>query len=152
MSSTESLIDVQLVRHPVGAVPFEPFPQPAGAEVVFFGRTRSEHHPEHQALAHLEYHAYEPLALSVLESLAAEAARRFGCLAVRVHHAIGPVAPGAASVVIQTVCGHRDEAFSAGRFLIDELKRSAPIWKREVWADGTTWADGQPVEVAEDSA
>ncbi len=45
-------------------------------------------------------------------------------------------------MLVQVVCGHRDDAFGACRFLIDELKRAAPIWKREEWADGTTWSKG----------
>jgi molybdopterin synthase catalytic subunit len=70
---------------------------------------------------------------------------KFGCLAVRMHHALGEVPPGEASVLVQVVCGHRDMAFAACRFLIDELKAKAPIWKREQWTDGSTWSAGQVV-------
>lgn len=139
----QRIIDVQLLRQPVTAVPFDPFPQPAGAECVFLGRTRVETHPEHGRLQRLWYESYEPMALLMLRELAERAVERFDCLAVRVHHAVGEVPPGDASVVVQVVCGHRDAAFRACRFLIDELKQSAPIWKREQWQDGTTWAEGQ---------
>lgn len=81
-----------------------------------------------------------------MRELAEQAISRFECTAVRLHHAMGDVAVGEASVLVQVACGHRDQAFTACRFLIDELKRHVPIWKREVWQDGTTWAEGVPVQ------
>ena len=139
-------VDVQLLNRPVRYEPFETFPQPAGAECVFLGRTRIEQHPEHGRLERLAYEAYEPLAEKTLQSLAQRAAERFDCLAVRIHHTIGEVLVGEASVLVQTVCGHRQQSFEATRFLIDRLKLEAPIWKRELWADGTTWSEGAPVD------
>ena len=70
---------------------------------------------------------------------------------VRVHHAVGEVPPGAASVLVQVAGPHRDEAFAAARFLIDALKRDVPIWKRERWADGSTWSRGAVVSSQEPS-
>ena len=138
--SGKPIIDVQLVRGPVQDESWQPFPQPAGAECVFFGRTRAESHPEHGSLTRLHYEAYEEMALRVLSDLARDAVSRFGCLAVRIRHAIGEVPVGEASVAVNVVCGHRDNSFEACRFLIDALKASAPIWKQEVWADGKTWS------------
>jgi len=138
-------IDVQLVDHPVAYAPFEPFPQPAGAECAFLGRTRIESHPAHGTLKRLQYEAYRPLAHNVLRDLAERAIEQYACLAVRIHHAVGDVPAGEASVLVQVVCGHRAGAFDATRFLIDRLKAEAPIWKREIWADGTTWSAGTPV-------
>ncbi len=138
-------IDVQFVD---GAVPlrsFDGFPQPAGAECIFLGRTRQETHPDHGKLVRLSYEAHVPLAERILRGLADRAVERFGCLAVRIHHAVGNVPPGEPSVIVQVVCGHRDEAFRACRFLIDELKSSVPIWKREVWDGGATWSPGTAV-------
>ena len=139
-------IDIRILDAPVAALPFEPFPQPAGAECVFLGRTRIESHADHGRLVELSYEAYRPMALRVLTDLAGEAIQQFGCAAVRIHHAVGIVPPGEASVLVQVVCGHRDKAFEACRFLIDRLKDVAPIWKCEKWEDGTTWAPGQPVK------
>jgi molybdopterin synthase catalytic subunit len=85
------------------------------------------------------------MALRVLRELAQEAAGRFECMTVRIHHAVGEVPLGEASVLVQVVCGHRGASFQACRFLIDRLKEQAPIWKREEWEDGTTWADGAVV-------
>jgi len=142
--STQLMVDVKLVRGPVRDESWQPFPQPAGAECVFLGRTRAETHATHGELTLLRYEAYDAMALRVLEDLAREAVERFDCMAVRVHHAVGDVPAGEASVVVNVVCGHRDMAFQACRFLIDSLKASAPIWKQEVWADGTTWSQGTP--------
>jgi molybdopterin synthase catalytic subunit len=140
----EPFIEVRLLDEPAGPVPFEPFPTAAGGECVFLGRTRLETHPEHGPLVRLSYEAYRPMAERTLRDIAAKAVERFGCLAVRVHHALGPVEPGAASVLVQVACGHRAESFEACRFIIDALKAEAPIWKREEWADGTTWSEGSP--------
>ncbi|MHC4219305.1 MAG: molybdenum cofactor biosynthesis protein MoaE [Planctomycetota bacterium] len=149
MSAAGPDIDVQILDHPVGAVAVEPFPQPAGAECAFLGRTRQDVHPEHGALVELTYEAYVPMAQRVLAELAEEAAQRFDCRVVRIHHAVGEVPIGQASVLVQVVCGHRDAAFTACRFLIDRLKTAAPIWKRERWADGVTWSRGHPVRPEE---
>lgn len=135
-----AVIDVQLAQGPVRDVAWENIPGAVGAECMFLGRTRGESHPKHGALTLLRYEAYEPMAKSVLEDLARDAVQRFGCLAVRVHHATGDVAVGEASVLVNVITGHRDKAFEACRFLIDTLKEKAPIWKQEVWADGTTWS------------
>jgi molybdopterin synthase catalytic subunit len=136
-------IDVQIVTHPVQPLPFVPFPALAGGECVFLGRTRQDVHPTHGPLVRLSYEAYEPMALTILQSLAQQAVDQFNCLAVRVHHAIGDVPLGEASVLVQVVCAHRAAAFDACRFIIDRLKAEAPIWKREMWADGATWARGE---------
>jgi molybdopterin synthase catalytic subunit len=137
-------LDIRVVHQPVRYAEMEGFPTAAGAECVFLGRTRAESHPLHGELTSLEYHAYESMAEAVLQDLARRAVATYGCLFVRLHHAVGSVAVGEASVLVQTVCGHRDAAFDSCRWLIDSLKASAPIWKREVWAGGTTWSPGQP--------
>ena len=143
--SDPSTIDVKIVDHPVEVVAVEPFPTQAGAECVFLGRTRGDVHPRHGKLAWLSYHAYVPLASRTLGELAEHAAERFECRMVRIHHAVGEVPVGEASVLVQVVCGHRAKAFEACRFLIDRLKETAPIWKQELWADGTSWSEGTPV-------
>jgi len=144
------LIDVQVVNHPVDPTPMEPFPRSAGAECIFLGRTRSETHDKHGELSLLCYEAHVGLAENQLRELAEEAIDRFGCIAVRIHHATGEVPLGKASVLVHVVCPHRDGAFDACRFLIDQLKATVPVWKREIWADGETWSGGSPVVVKED--
>ncbi len=142
--SLEVLVEVRLSDGPVPIAAIEPFPASCGAECLFVGRTRREMHEQHGLLIRLSYEAYRPMAEDVLRGLAQQAVERFGCKAVRVVHAVGEVGPGEASVIVQTACGHRAAAFESCRFLIDELKKVAPIWKREEWADGTTWAEGAP--------
>lgn len=146
MPASPPFLDVALLSTPVVETPFTSFPRDAGGESVFLGRTRAETHPSHGELRRLHYEAYQPMAERVLSKLADDAVDRFDCLAVRVHHALGPVAVGEASVLVQVACGHRDASFEACRFLIDALKTEAPIWKREEWADGTTWSEGVVVE------
>jgi molybdopterin synthase catalytic subunit len=149
MDGPTPMIDIRLTDEPVRYAPLEPFPLPAGGEAVFLGRTRLETHPERGALRRLSYEAYRPMAERVLHDLAQRAIDRFGCLSVRLHHALGEVPPGEASVLVQVICGHRAEAFDACRFLIDALKTEAPIWKREEWVDGSTWSEGSAVAVPE---
>jgi molybdopterin synthase catalytic subunit len=143
-------IEIRLLDRPV-SIPAGATPPGAGAETVFLGRTRRDSHPAHGELIRLSYEAYEPMARDVLEALARDAAARHGCRAVRIHHALGEVRPGEASVLVQVFAAHRAEAFAACRELIDRLKSEAPIWKREEWADGSTWSEGTPVRSGEPS-
>jgi molybdopterin synthase catalytic subunit len=85
------------------------------------------------------------MATAILRELADEAVARWNLSAVRLQHAEGVVGIGEASVCIELVSGHRGDGFEACRWLIDTLKMRVPLWKQEVWADGTTWVDGHPV-------
>ncbi len=122
-----------------------------GAVVIFEGRTRSTPGTpapgeEAEAARHagrhveaLEYEAFEPLALRVLGDIAAEAAARFGVERIGIVHAVGTVALGEISVVIVACAPHREAAFDAARFAMDETKARAPIWKAERFEDGHVW-------------
>jgi molybdopterin synthase catalytic subunit len=145
MAKPSPVIDVQLMRRPAKYAPIEPFPHEAGGECVFLGLTRAEINPKHGKLLRLSYEAYEPMAEAMLCHLAREAAALFECMFVRIHQALGDVELGEASVLVQIACAHRGAAFEACRFGIDSLKRLAPIWKREIWEDGTSWSPGNPV-------
>jgi molybdopterin synthase catalytic subunit len=139
-------IDIRLIDGPVHAASFDDFPAACGGECVFLGRTRAEDHPAHGPLVALDYEAYPGMAEREMTALAERACADFDDLhAVRLWHAVGRVAVGEASVLVQVAAGHRGGAFAAARFLIDELKRSVPVWKKETWSDGTTWSDGAPV-------
>jgi molybdopterin synthase catalytic subunit len=142
------LVDIALRDRPVAYVPLPvdtPAEFDAGGECVFLGRTRLERHPEHGLLTRLSYETYAELAERTLRDLAGQAIDRWQCRAVRIHHAVGEVPPGEASVLVQVLCRRRAEAFEACRFLIDALKAAAPIWKREEWERGATWAKGAVV-------
>jgi molybdopterin synthase catalytic subunit len=79
-----------------------------------------------------------------MSRLAAEAVEKFGVRDVAVVHRLGRLAVGETSVLIAVASAHRATAFDACRWLIDTLKKTVPIWKRETFADGTVWADGEP--------
>ena len=92
---------------------------------------------------YLVYEAYEPMALSELEKLGAEAHKRFEIAYVGIVHRLGRLEIGETSVVISVGAPHRRAAFEACEWLIKELKRTVPIWKKEVFQDGEVWAEGE---------
>jgi molybdopterin synthase catalytic subunit len=108
----------------------------AGAIVLFLGTTR-ELTDGRQTVA-LDYEAYGEMAQRKLAELEAVARRRWPVIECIVVHRLGRVPPAEASVAIAVSTPHRSDAFAAGQWLIDSLKRDVPIWKREQWADGTT--------------
>jgi molybdopterin synthase catalytic subunit len=111
----------------------------SGASVTFTGTAR-DHAPGRPGVHRLEYEAYEEHAVARLREVVAEARSRWPDLArVAVLHRTGVVALGEAAVVVAVSSPHRDAAFAAARFAIDELKRTAPIWKREAWDGGESW-------------
>ena len=120
---------------PVGeAVAFLTTPE-AGGVSLFVGTTRQW--TEERETARLRYEAYEPMALAELDRLARDAAERWPVARCCLLHRLGDVPVGEASVVVGVATPHRAEAFAACRWLIDTLKERVPIWKREVFADGT---------------
>ena len=134
-------IDAQVRPGPLHYEPL-PWPESCGAEAVFIGRSRAERHAEHGELISLEYEGYPQMMGPLLHRMALRAAREHRLHAVRAWHALGLVPLGGASVVVQCAAGHRAEAFAGCRWLIDELKRSLPVWKRERWASGWTRVEG----------
>ena len=107
----------------------------AGALVVFGGTVRRHH--DDKAVTAIEYSAYEPLAEKALAEVEAEAMARFDILSCVIRHRTGKLEVGELSVVVVVRAAHRAEAFEAGRFAIDTLKKTAPVWKREAYSDGT---------------
>jgi molybdopterin converting factor subunit 1 len=110
----------------------------AGGTVVFLGTVR-DHSDQMDRVERLEYSAYREMAEKVLREVAEEAAGRWPLSGVAVFHAVGDLSIGDPTVVVACSSGHRGEAFEACRFLIDEVKRQAPIWKKEVGPDGERW-------------
>ena len=122
-----------------------------GAIVAFVGRTRASHGTpapgqEAEAARHasrtvdaLEYEAHQPMAVAILEQIAHEIAERFGVLRLAIVHRTGEVPLGAPSIVVVAASPHRDAAFAAARYAIDETKARTPIWKAERFADGHVW-------------
>ena len=116
--------------------------QPAdGAAVIFDGVVRDN--TRGRRTLYLEYEAYEAMALKQMESLAAEARARFGVRAASIVHRLGRLEIGETSVLIVVAAAHRDAAFEACRWIIDTLKKTVPIWKKEYFEDGAVWAAGE---------
>ncbi|GGH14456.1 molybdenum cofactor biosynthesis protein [Silvibacterium dinghuense] len=113
-----------------------------GAITVFDGIVRN--HTRGRQTLYLDYEAYEEMALSQMRALAAEARSRFGVRQVALVHRLGRLAIGETSVLIVAASAHRAAAFDACRWLIDTLKKTVPIWKKEYFTDGAVWADGDP--------
>lgn len=87
----------------------------------------------------LEYEAYIPMAKKVLKELIQEAREKWNLKHVAIYHRTGIVPVGKVSVVVATSSKHREDSMDAARYLIDELKFRCPIWKREVYHDGSEW-------------
>lgn len=113
-----------------------------GAVVVFDGIVRN--HTRGRRTLHLDYEAYEELAGRQMRDLAAQAVARFAIRDVVMVHRIGHLQVGETSVLIAVASPHRAAAFDACRWLIDTLKSTVPIWKKETFADGAVWAPGEP--------
>ena len=112
-----------------------------GAGLLFLGVVRNEN--EGRSVGHLEYEAYARMAEEMLREIAEEAAHRWPVGRIAVVHRIGRLEIGEASVAIAVASPHRAEGYDASRYIIDELKRRVPIWKREGYLEGDSqWLDG----------
>jgi molybdopterin synthase catalytic subunit len=124
----------------------------AGGIATFLGTTRRQTEADGKRLIALDYEAYTEMAAAQLQKLAAEARQKWPVVKLVILHRTGRVALGEPSVLIAVSTPHRADAFAACRWLIDTLKSSAAIWKKEIWSDGAaTWVhpekkdhDGQP--------
>ena len=112
-----------------------------GAIALFLGTVR-DHSPGKQDITHLEYEAYEGHVEAKIDEILDEATARWPIDKVVVEHRIGRVELAEASVAVAVASAHRAEAFAAARYLIDELKMRAPIWKKECWPGGEEWSPG----------
>ncbi len=120
---------------------------PDGAVVVFEGIVRN--HSGDRETLYLDYEAYEPMALAKMREIAAELRERFAIDSLAMVHRLGRMQIGETSVLIAVSAAHRAAAFEACRAAIDQLKRSVPIWKKEYFADGAVWAEGEVPTTAE---
>ncbi len=113
-----------------------------GAVLVFDGIVRNNSHGR-QTL-YLDYEAYEEMAAKQMAELARGALDRFGVRHVTMVHRLGKLEVGETSVLIVVASTHRGQGYEASRWLIDTLKQTVPIWKKEVFVDGAVWAAGDP--------
>jgi len=113
-----------------------------GAVCLFDGIVRN--HTRNRRTLYLEYHSYPAMALAEMERLALAALDQFSVRDVRIAHRVGRLEIGESSVLIVVASAHRAAAFDACRWLIDSLKKTVPVWKKEFFEDGVSWADGEP--------
>lgn len=130
---------VRLVREPIDLASLSGATPQDGALCLFVGVVRNENRG--RAVLRLEYEAYEEMALPQMHEIAAETHRLFPVTELRLVHRLGRLEIGDASVAVAVVSAHRAEAFAACRFAIDTLKARVPIWKKELYADGSLWLD-----------
>lgn len=119
------------------AAAFVATPQ-SGASVIFLGTVR-DHAPGKSGVTHLEYEAYEDVVEPKIREVVTEALAKWPLHKVAALHRVGDLAVGEVSVVAAASSAHRSDAFEGARYLIDELKKRAPIWKKEHWPGGAEW-------------
>jgi molybdopterin synthase catalytic subunit len=133
----------------VTGAPLDPSPLVAlvqgadmGAVVTFAGVVRNNFGG--RATARLQYEAYEPMAEAVLAQIADEARGRWGTGPIAIHHRVGTLEIGETAVLVVVASAHRHAAFEAAEWIMDRIKEKAPIWKKEIWADGgTEWVGAE---------
>ena len=142
---------------PYAAVTFDPL-DPArlmgrvgapedGAALVFLGTVRN--HADGRPVSGMQYEGYEEMALEVLRRIAGEASERFSTPHLAVAHRLGALEIGEISVVVAVSSPHRAEAYGASRYVMEEIKRRLPVWKKEFYNDGAArWVRGTTPPVA----
>jgi molybdopterin synthase catalytic subunit len=121
-----------------------------GAVATFVGLVRN--HNVGRAVRYLEYEAYEPLALKSFERISTEIRDRWPDVRLALHHRVGRLDIGEASIAIAARSPHRGHAFAACRYTIERVKQIAPIWKREFFEGGDVWIEGATADPEDDRA
>ena len=121
-----------------------------GAIATFIGIVRDTN--LHRRVTHLEYEAYEPLAVKALERICGEADREWPGTRLAVHHRTGRLAVGEPSIVIAAASAHRAAAFAACRYVIERVKQIVPIWKHEFFEGGEVWIEGATANPDDEAA
>ena len=121
-----------------------------GAVVTFAGLVRN--HNQGRRVQFLEYEAYEPLAVRALQRIVDEALDLWPGARVAVHHRLGRLEIGEASIVIAAASAHRADAFAACRYTIERVKQIVPIWKREYFDGGDVWLEGATADPDDEAA
>jgi molybdopterin synthase catalytic subunit len=121
-----------------------------GALCSFVGVVRATHGG--RRVRYLEYEAFEPLAVRAFRRIAEEASARWQGVLLAIHHRVGRLDIGDASVVVVAASAHRAEAFQVCRYAIERVKQVAPVWKHEFFDDGDAWVEGATADVDDDRA
>lgn len=113
-----------------------------GANVIFTGTVRNQ--SKKKVVVALEFEAYEPMAISELQKLVSEITSKWPIQKIVLHHRLGIVEVGETAVIAGISAVHRAEAFEACSYLMNRLKQTVPIWKKEIYADGSEWVTPNP--------
>jgi molybdopterin synthase catalytic subunit len=144
MNPGDDIVELQSTPLDVGAAIKAVGDGDSGGVAVFVGITRRDKNASGRELVALDYEAYREMAVDQMRHLAEESRRRWPIVRIVMVHRMGVVKLGQPSVVVAVSTPHRAEAFEACRFLIDQLKAQTTIWKKELWADGSTsWVEGE---------
>lgn len=112
----------------------------AGAVNVFYGNVRDNNLG--RGVGYLEYDAYPSMAEKTMAEIGQEAIDRFGLLDIAILHRTGRLEIGETSLIVAVASGHRKESFEGGHWLVNEIKKRVPVWKKEVWDNGEQWIEG----------
>ncbi|WP_428329600.1 molybdenum cofactor biosynthesis protein MoaE [Mucilaginibacter sp.] len=114
----------------------------SGGIDVFIGTVRNA--TKGKAVLRLEFEAYEPMAIAEMEKIAKQAFEQWPVQKILIHHRTGVLEVGEIPVIIAVSAAHRAAAFDACRYIIDTLKQTVPIWKKEIFEDGEIWVAAHP--------
>lgn len=114
----------------------------SGGISTFIGTVRNV--TKNKPVIRLEYECYQPMAVKEIRKIIDQAIELFSVRNIVVHHRIGILFPGEAAVIIVVSDGHRDAVFDACRYIIDTIKKTVPIWKKEIFEDGEEWVSAHP--------
>lgn len=114
----------------------------SGGVATFIGTVRNV--TQNKPVIRLEYECYQSMAIKEIEKIVDHAVALFSVRNIVVHHRTGILAPGDAAVIIVVSDGHREAVFDACRYIIDTIKKTVPIWKKEVFEDGEKWVSAHP--------
>jgi molybdopterin synthase catalytic subunit len=121
-----------------------------GAVCTFLGVVRATH--KGRRVRHLDYEAFGPLALKAFDRIREEIAREWPDALIAIHHRVGRLQVGEASVAIAAASAHRGHAFQVCRYAIERVKQIAPVWKHEYFDDGDAWVEGATADVDDEEA
>lgn len=122
----------------------------SGAIALFYGVVRNENLG--RAVHYLEYDAYPAMAIKKMREVADEVRAKFPITDIGILHRIGRLEIGETSLLVAVSSGHRAEAFDACHFAVDRIKQIVPVWKKEVWTDGSEWIEGYKPAAEETAA
>ena len=136
--------DIKILSEPLNiqtCIDFVMSPECGGIN-VFIGTVRNV--TKQKKVIRLEFEAYQSMVISEMNKIAEDVFEKWDVQKIVIHHRIGVLQPGEVPVVIVVAAAHRDTAFTACRYIIDTLKQTVPIWKKEVFEDGEVWVAAHP--------